>query len=303
MITVLAGENSYEIAQALQRIVAQFDGAVERIDGNEIEARQLPDLLMGGTLFSDKRLIIIKGLADNKSVWNELSVWLEKASDDSHIVLVDTKPDKRTKTFKDLKKYADIQEFAAWTERDTARSESWTKDEAERIGIKLDKKSIQLIVRRVGNDQWQLGHALEKLAVLDDVNERVIEDIIEASPTENVFSLFEVALGGEAETASQMIRTLELTDDPYMVFGLLSSQAFQLAALAVAEAPSADIAKDLGAHPFVLTKLTPYAKHLGRSGARKLIAIFAECDDGMKTSKGEPWLLIERALTKVSQLA
>jgi DNA polymerase III delta subunit len=217
-------------------------------------------------------------------------------------VIIEPKPDKRTKTFKELQKVANVYEAQAWTERDTLKAEQWVVNEAQMLGFSLDKKSAQILVARVGADQWQLYRALEKLAVVDEISPAVIEELIEANPLENVFNLFEAALRGNALRVKQMIETLELTEDAYRLFGLLSGQAFQLAALSVSEKPSAEVAKELGAHPFALSKLAPHAKKLGKSGARKVIAIFAEADSGMKTSAGDSGLLLERALVKVACL-
>jgi DNA polymerase III delta subunit len=99
-----------------------------------------------------------------------------------------------------------------------------------------------------------------------------------------------------------MVTTLELNEDPYRLFGLLSSQGFQLAALSITDKASGEVAKELGAHPFVLSKLAPHARKLGPLGARKLIEALAEADSGMKTSSGEPWLLVERALIKIARI-
>ena len=71
---------------------------------------------------------------------------------------------------------------------------------------------------RVGLDQWQLFHALEKLAVLGDITPEIIEQTIEANPTENVFNLLDAALRGDARKVHDMIGTLERTQDPYMTF-------------------------------------------------------------------------------------
>lgn len=300
MITVISGENSFEVAQELGRIEAEFAGDVERLDGAELATKQLPDVLMGATLFSSQRLVIIKNLSENKSVWTDFADWLPRLSDDIHLVLVDTKPDKRTRTYKELQKHTKPRDFAAWTERDSQKAVTWLAAEASARGVALERKVAQLVVERVGVDQWQLLHALDKLAVLDAITPDIIERVIEARPSENVFDLFDAALKGQAAKVTRMIRTLELTDDPYMVFGLLSGQVFQLAALAVTDKPAAEVAKDIGAHPFALSKLTSQAQRLGQGGTRRIIAVFAECDDAMKTSGGEPWLLIERALIKIA---
>jgi len=302
MITLLIGENSFENERKLREIKSQFDGVSEIVDGAEIELKQLPDLLMGVTLFSSNRLVVIKRLSENKTLWNGFESWIPRVSDDIHLVIIEPKPDKRTKTFKELQKVANVYEAQAWTERDTLKAEQWVVKEAQMLGFSLDKKSAQILVARVGADQWQLYRALEKLAVVDEVTPLVIEELIEANPLENVFNLFEAALRGDVRRVKQMIETLELTEDAYRLFGLLSSQAFQLAALSVSEKPSADVAKELGAHPFALSKLAPHAKKLGKGGARRVIAIFAEADSGMKTSAGDPWLLLERALVKVACL-
>lgn len=302
MITVLFGENSFEVDRALQKIAGGFDGVAEKIDGSTLELKQLPDLLMGGTLFARKRLVIIKNLSENKTVWSVFSDWLTRVSDDVQLVLAESKLDKRTKTYKDLQKTADVHEFKPWGERDGMQAEKWAVDEAKRLGFSLDQKSARTLVARVGADQWQLYHALEKLAVLENISPEVIEEIIEANPVENVFNLFEAALKGDGKKVKKMLATLELSEDPYRLFGLLSGQAFQLAVLAVGDKPSAEVAKDLGAHPFALSKLATPAKKLGRAGARKVVAAFAEADAGMKTSAAEPWLLIERALIKVAAM-
>jgi DNA polymerase-3 subunit delta len=302
MITVFTGDNSFEIERALSARVAAFDGAAEKLDGSTLELKQLPDLLMGGTLFASSRLVVIRGLAENKSLWTDFSDWIGRVSEDVQLVLVEAKLDKRTKTYKELKAAADVQEYAAWTERDGAKAEQWVAAEAQAQGVALDRKSVQLLVARVGIDQWGLYHALQKLSVLEVVTPQVIEEVIELSPTENVFNLFEAALRGNGGQVQQMVATLALNEDPYRLFGLLSGQAFQLAALSVADG-DANVAKDVGAHPFALSKLAPYAKKYGHAGGRKVIAAFAEADSGMKNSVGEPWLLIERALMKITQLA
>lgn len=298
MITVLTGENSFEIARALDAIIESFGGTPEKFDGSELELAQLPDLLLGGMLFASERLIIIKELSANKALWDVLPEWLEKVSADTRIVLVEPKPDKRTKTFKELKKHADVKEFDLWGERDTYAAEVWVADEAARQGMALDKKSAHALVERVGLDQWQLYHAIEKLSVLDEITPDVITDIVEPNPSENVFNLLDAALRGDVKKVSDMIAVLQRTQDPYMTFGLLSGQAFQLVALANSSKPSSELASTIGAHPYALSKLAPHAKAFGKSGTKKIVRIFADTDVAMKSSATDPWLLIEKALVQ-----
>ncbi len=300
MITVLTGENTFEKERQLTRIIKDTQVIPERVDGSELEIRHLPDLVMGSTLFADQRLVVVKNLSQNKSLWASLADWLPRISDDIHLVLIDEKLDKRTKTYKDLQNIADIKEFSLWSERDGRQAELWVAAESKELGFEMDKKSAQTLVARIGVDQWQLYHALQKLAVLDEVTPEVIEEVIDASPAESVFNLFETALKGDASSVARMIATLQLSEDPYRLFGLMSGQAFNLFALTLTDQSDSAVAKDLGVHPFALSKLAPYAKTLGKAGAKKVVAVFIEADSAMKTSATDPWLLIERALMKVA---
>lgn len=302
MTTLLIGENSFEIERELTRLIARFDGRAEKFDGSDIELKQIPDLLMGSSLFAEKRLVIIKNLSENKTMWTNFSDWLPRVSNDIQLVLVEPKPDKRTKTFKDLQKAAEVKEFKPWGERDTRLAEQWAVQEAKTMRVNLTAPLARKLVERTGIDQWRVFHALEKLAVLDDVTVQVIEEIVDANPTENVFQLFETALRGDIQATHRILQTLELSIEPYQLFAMLSGQAFQLATLAVSDKSSGEVAKDIGAHPFVLSKLAPHATRLGRTGVRRVIAACDEADEAMKTTAIEPWVAIERALLKIAAI-
>jgi DNA polymerase III delta subunit len=301
MITLLSGDNSFEIEQALTEISDNFDGNVEKIDGGDLQLSQLPDILMGVSLFATARTIVIRNLSENKPIWAVFGDWLPRISDDIHLVLVESKPDKRTATFKSLKDNATIREFQSWTDRDVSKAEKWVIEQSSKLGFKLDKKNTQTLVARVGIDQWQLFHAIEKLALVDTVSSETIKDIIEASPSENVFELFETALKGDTKELIRILRVLESTEDVFRLSALLFTQAFQL--MVVASAIKSDnIAKDFGIHPYVVSKLESITKHVGKSGAAKIVRIFAQTDDDMKISRAEPWLLIECALMKITNI-
>jgi DNA polymerase III delta subunit len=274
MITLLVGENSFEIEQTLRRYVADFSGTPERLDGAELEVRQLPDILMGLSLFAEKRLVIIRGLGGNKAIWDALPDWLDRMNDDIHLVLVEPKPDKRTKSWKALQKVATVHEFKIWTDRDARTAQQWASEQATFYGTSLAADSARLLIERVGVDQWQLAQTLQRLSVFDEITEAIIREQVDARPHENVFELFETALNGRGDRLQEMVRVLRRSEEPYQLFGLLSGQAFQLAALAVAREGD-DVAKDLGVHPFVVA------------------------DEAMKTSSIDPWIMIERSLAVI----
>lgn len=299
MITVLTGENSFAIHHDLQQMVDAFEGTVERVDGADLELKNIPDLLMGVSLFSEKRFIIIRNLSQSKAVWEVFADWIDKVSDDISLILIEPKLDKRTRTYKALQKSATVREHKVWTLKDIKTAERWVEEKAAASSVDLSPELVKLLINRVGVDQWQLSHSIDKLSVFDKVTKDMLCEVIEAQPSENVFDLFETALKGESGRIQTMVATLALTEDPYQVFGLLSSQAFQLAAIAVSR-DGDNVAQDMGVHPFVLSRLKRYAGQQGVKGAADIIGIFIASDDAMKTSSVDPWVAIEQALYRLS---
>lgn len=300
MITWLVGENTFEIREAIQKLAASFDGALERVDGTELSVSGLPDLLMGVSLFTAERLIVISHLSLNAPVWEKLPEWLPRISDDIHIVFVDTKPDKRTTSYKALKTAASMQEFPVWSDRDAQKADQWVSARAVSLGLTLDKKLVQHLVNRVGLDQWQLSHALDMVSLLPEVTLDTINAAIPANLRENIFQLFETALEGKSRDVAGMLAILSIQEDPYALFALLNSQALTLAAVTYAEA-DANPTKDFAIHPFVASKLTRHGKRLGKARVGRILEAFAKTDADMKRSKAEPWLLVERLLLEVAQ--
>lgn len=299
MITWLVGENGFEIREATKALEASFNGVAEKVDGADLTLAQLPDVLMGVSLFSPERLVIIQDISTNSTLWEKLPDWLPRVNDDIHIVFIDTKPDKRTTSYKALKAVANLQEFPAWTDRDYIKAEQWVVQYANTQDLKLDKKLASHVVQRVGLDQWQLANALTTLSLLDAVTVEVINEIIPPNPTENIFQLFETALEGKPQQVAKMIDTLSMQEDPYALFALLTSQALTLAAVTYAD-DDANPAKDFAIHPFVAGKLTRHGKRLGKAKVGSIIEAFAKTDADMKRSKAEPWLLIERTLLEIA---
>lgn len=298
MITLLTGPNTYAIAEAVRLKKRAFSGETEVYDAGDLESRQLPDLFMGASLFSSQRLIVIRGVATNKSLWTDLEQWIERVPEESEIVLIETNPDKRTRTYKQLQKHGTVHEHK---ELDGITLQTWLQTYARSLGVDLTPDVSKFFVNRVGHDQWRLGSELEKLLLADKpITRELIQDIVEPYPEATAFELLDAVFRRDANRAQELIDLLTGREDPYQFFGLLSSQVMALLALASSGGRRpGDIASDIGLHPFVVSKLQPVAREFGEGRLKQFVQQLADSDAKIKTSGIDPWQQLRLTLLSV----
>lgn len=297
MITVLTGPNSYAIAESLRVKTSSFHGEVERFDGSELEARHLPDIFMGATLFAPERLVVLREVSSNKAVWNDLEQWIERVPVETEILMVEPSPDKRTRAYKSLQKHATIQEH---TEPNEASLRAWLQAHVRQQNVELAPDVLAYLLSYVGHDQWRLRAELEKLLLAEKpITKELIQDVAEPYSEASAFELLDRAFAGDKERTLVLLAQLREREDPYQFFGLLSSQVMALLSLTVAGARRPDeVARDMGVHPFVLRKLTSVARDMGRDRVAQLVERLARADARIKTG-ADPWQQLEITLLGV----
>lgn len=298
MITFLYGNNNYQARQALNKILQNFvtKEGIERYD-DSLSPAELPSILTSLSLFAPERLVVLSGLSANKDTWAALGQEVASIPDEVHVVVHEEQVDKRTKTFKDLQKLATVVAIDEPTEVEAVQ---WLIDEATKRGASLASAQAQAIVARVGLNQWQLHFALEKLVGFDEITHALIQEIVEATPQASAFELIDAALGRQPEKVLAMVKTLRVSEDAYFFFGLLASQLFQLISLNATKKSPNLVAKDLGTHPYPLQKLQGIASRLKANDRKTIATILADCDNLLKRSGAEPWLVLEQALLKLA---
>lgn len=297
MVYLIFGENSYEADQQLSRIVAGFSGEVARFDGSELTIEQLPDLLMGQTLFSSSRLIVLKYVAENRPVWSVLSEWLDR-SGEVDLVLIETKPDKRSKTFKWLQKNAKLIECR---EIKPFEAVNWLKTYAQEKNITIPNDIATFMVDYIGVDQWRLANELAKIHLSGQtLTKDLVRELTEPTPQATTFELLDAAFTRNTDLLIQKLTIASRNEDPYMFFGLLASQIYALALMQSRGGRRADeVAKSSGVHPYVLQKMSSIAQGVGTADLEKIITGLAELDDNLKSRSVDPWVQIKSFLLRI----
>jgi hypothetical protein len=103
MIHIYYGDNRAVSDKNAKKILGEN---YETIDAENLEISDLPTLFLGTSLFeTESRKILIRGLAEKKELFDELSKYLETPHE---IVILETKIDGKWASFKELKKAKNI---------------------------------------------------------------------------------------------------------------------------------------------------------------------------------------------------
>lgn len=92
-------------SQEIKRILGE---GYEVIDCADLTPRDLPQIFQGATLFVAHRRILLRDFTANSSIYPELTKYL---STPHEVILLETKLDKRTTTYKEIKDKVEIREF------------------------------------------------------------------------------------------------------------------------------------------------------------------------------------------------
>lgn len=258
-ITVFTGKNSYIIQQELQQLVQDFveqygSNEIVRLDGAEVSVDQLSGALFEQGLFSEKSLVVLREISANKRLQEQLEDLFNRIPDDTHLVIVDQGLDKRTSFFKKLRASAQLNDFP---EPDEYTLAQWVQSEVKQRGGDIGRAEASFLVARVGLDQWQLSHEIDKLInEKQPVQKADIETVVEERMRETIFNLLDLAFAKETDKTIRTYRSLLLhRTDPHYILSMIGWQLHVLLIVAhAANMPAEQIAKRTKLSPFVIRK-------------------------------------------------
>lgn len=105
MIKIFYGEDRVRANAEIRKI---FGKDYEVVEGADLTADILPSVMNGASLLANERKILIKDLGENKEIWEKLSQY---ATPQNEVVLLESKLDKRTTVYKEIKDKVEIKEF------------------------------------------------------------------------------------------------------------------------------------------------------------------------------------------------
>jgi len=301
MVYLIVGENAFAAKRELARITKDISEPVEHVDASELTINQLADIVRAQTLFATSRVIVCRGMSENKLVWDKLGEWVSEVSDTTTLILIEAKADKRTKGYKAISKHAKVITAEQLTERDWKMAEEWLDQYAHACKVKLSRAQIHEMVQRAyvpdvkpGRqliDQQVMATAVQALKGLENVDDAAIATVMPQTSHGTVFDILNYALNGERDKVHELMLQLRRQDEALAVYPSLMSQWTQLVQIALVGERGAE---DLGIHPYVAQKLSQLARGLKREQLKQITILGARLDADMKRSAIEPWDAVDR---------
>jgi DNA polymerase-3 subunit delta len=164
-VVAILGADSYRAEAALQTVLK--DGgfphpsdAVQMFRGDETSWVRLLDITRTGSLFAERRAVVVRGAELLKGEGEEMASYLASPSEDVALVLMAAKVDKRKKLWKGIVDAATVVDAEPLKGR---ALRAHVEGDIRKRGLKLSEDAIVELLDRVGQDLRRLMGELDKL--------------------------------------------------------------------------------------------------------------------------------------------
>ncbi|OHA46648.1 MAG: DNA polymerase III subunit delta [Candidatus Terrybacteria bacterium RIFCSPLOWO2_01_FULL_44_24] len=299
MIYLLYGEDTFRSLTRVNEIISRARSLykeqlnLRRIDAGEDNIRVIEHELETPSLFTPFRLIVVNNASNEKNIYEYLESLIGKfkldKSTDNIVVFHEGKLENKSQLPALLKTHGKVQEFA-FLKRD--KITLWIKKFFAARGIKITPEALVFLINTIGPDLWMLSNECHKLASWSGANKEtitlsIVEEITPASIDSGVFPFVDYFLGKNKQRALYELEMLAAKgEDVNGLFYLLVKQfeyLAQLFALNQAGRLPLNTAKILGAHPYVVNKLSAQLKRWPQAEIGAVFERLANYDLAIKT--------------------
>jgi DNA polymerase-3 subunit delta len=283
---VLVGDDDAEKAAVAGEFAATIDEGirafnVDRLYGADADVDDLLQAVATLPMMVPRRLVIVLEAEhllipkrESKAAEKDqerLEAFLAAPPDHAAVVFVCGALDLRRRVVKQLLQAAQV--VNCGTIGDEADAERWVKARAAGMNAPLDAGAVRALVRRAGLDLVRLRSGLERLALY--------------------------AMGQQTITADDVRQAVPAAPEAQADFGIANAISRNDAGEALHEL---HLALDAGAPPyFVLGQLRTAAERLPSMRLRNGIEAVFRTDLALKTSGGEPRVLLERLVVELCE--
>ena len=263
-VYLLCGEEAYLRNQYKKRLKDAMTDEGDTMnysyyEGKDVNPRAVIDMAETLPFFAERRVLMIENSGFFKNKCDELADYVSSIPESTCLIFVETEIDKRSRLYKEVKKYGRVVEFGIQKEDTLVK---WILGMLKKEGKSITKETLQLFLTKTGSDMQTIKNELDKLISFTEGKEVItsedVEQVCVAQTTNKIFDMINAIAEGNRKKALELYEDLlSLKEPPMRIMFLIARQfhqLYQLKLLAKEGAASSEIAKQAGIMPFAMKK-------------------------------------------------
>ncbi len=266
------------------------------LNADSKDPREIVDFLTSPSLFSTKRMILIKRLYRNKEraiLTETLLDILEEGKNDDHIIIwEDQKIRSNTKYYKFFKKNKAIEELNELNKRTFF---TWLRKELDKQGLKIDQAVTKRLAERTNYDPERCKNEIEKFKLHNPniiIRKEDIEELTADTLEEEIWDLTDAINTQDKKRSITILERLAAqgTDANYILSMLARNLRLLYLTKSLDEEGNGykEISSLLKIPPFTTPSLIKASKQYSEEKLRLLYSKLSNLDYQIKTGKIEP---------------
>ena len=263
-VYLLCGEEAYLRNQYKKRLrdalVMEGDTMnYSYYEGEAVNPRAVIDMAETLPFFADRRVPMIENSGCFKNKCDELADYMAVIPESTCFIFVETEIDKRSRLYKEVKKYGRIVEFGTQKEDTLIK---WILGMLKKEEKNVTKETLHNFLTKTGSDMQLIKNELDKLIAYtegrDVITTNDVEHVCVTQTTNKIFDMVNAIAEGNQKLALDLYEDLlSLKEPPMRILFLIArqfNQLYQVKLLQKEGMGSSEIAKQAGIVPFAMKK-------------------------------------------------
>lgn len=310
-VYLLCGEEAYLRNQYKKRLKDAMTDEGDTMnysyyEGKDVNPRAVIDMAETLPFFAERRVLMIENSGFFKNKCDELADYVSSIPESTCLIFVETEIDKRSRLYKEVKKYGRVVEFGIQKEDTLVK---WILGMLKKEGKSITKETLQLFLTKTGSDMQTIKNELDKLISFTEGKEVItsedVEQVCVAQTTNKIFDMINAIAEGNRKKALELYEDLlSLKEPPMRILFLIARQfhqLYQLKLLAKEGVASSEIAKQAGIMPFAMKKYQAQAKSFSEEELRQAVEECVDAEEAVKTGAMNDRLSVELIILKYSR--
>ncbi|PLX92901.1 MAG: DNA polymerase III subunit delta [Desulfuromonas sp.] len=314
-LVFLYGEETFRLQQAVQAVIDAYlpesarDFNLDTFDAKEADSVAIIDCARTYPAFADHRILLIRDAQLFQAAQLEhFLAYMREPAAESLLLFVADKIDARRKFFQTIRKNGGA--LVEFKKPYVKEIPAFVKTRMREAGKSLTEEALLLFCQRVGTHLQEVDAELQKLITFAGSQTLIdVEDVVAVTADGEVNSIFELCDAVGARNAAKALRALgRLLDDgtaPLMILVMITRHfriLWKLRDAVAHDSPRNELARRSGLRAaFKLDDMLVQAKRFSYRELYRAFELFLEADLAMKSSGGEPEVLLEQLLLTLCQ--